>query len=297
MKKNGNTLTTLTIIIGIFGIISPILWDWYNSSYGLTLTHIQTTKLIEKKSSIIELEVFYKKIKINNLTKTVFKLENTGRNSITKNDIVDDITIIFPNSKILNASIDSTIPNNMNTSILMDKDSVKLSFQLLNSKDIIQFSILTDSVKTNFISNARIKNIKELELLTPENQIIIKQDISWVGYIIIFFTALFSLTTIIGIFEIPKVKKELKKYKEKETIIYKNFSLMSALKYIDDNLSFLTESKKNKLKDMINDNSSQEKILQEIETEIKNNNEVEGTIFSIVLAIAGIWYILRYIIS
>jgi hypothetical protein len=295
MKKNGNTLTTLTIIIGIFGIISPILWDWYNSSYGLTLTHIQTTKLIEKKSSISELEVFYKKIKINNLTKTVFKLENTGRNSIIKNDIVDDITIIFPNSKILNASIDSTIPNNMNTSILMDKDSVKLSFQLLNSKDIIQFSILTDSVKTNFISNARIKNIKELELLTPENQIIIKQDISWVGYIIIFFTALFSLTTIIGIFEIPKVKKELKKYKE--TIIHKNFSLMSALKYIDDNLSFLTESKKNKLKDMINDNSSQEKILQEIETEIKNNNEVEGTIFSIVLVIAGIWYILRYIIS
>jgi len=301
MNSNGKTITILTIIIAVVGIITPIIWDWWSSNSNLTLTHLKTTKLIEKKASIDGLKILYYNNKVNNLSKILFKLQNTGRLPIIEDDLIDILTISLNKGKILNASIENTIPSNINIKLETINNKVQLSFKLLNSKDTIIFGILTDSIETKFNAKARIKNIEKLEIQTLDEQIIIIKDISWTIYIVGFFTLFFFIVTIMLILEIPKKKTQLKAIKYKLTPIHKGESVEIIKNYINNDLSFLTETKLNSFRELLDDeidfisDDKAKELLMLIEITLKNDNPIEGSIAGFIITSIGLWYVINSI--
>lgn len=291
-KDNGKLITLIGIIIGLLGVFSPMLWDWYNSKSNLTLVHLSTTKLVEKKASVNGLEILYNNNKINNLSKLSFKLKNSGNKAIVKDDLIDNIEVILKKGRILSSSVDKTVPSNINILFETKNNKISLSFKLLNPNDAIYFSILTDSNNLLFDANARIRNINQLLILTAEQEGIIKNDISWTAYIVGIFAILFFFVAMSMLFtELPREKEISKKLELVET-------KEDMKSFIDFQLNILTKKDQTYYNNLLNEhlNDFNEEILfsfkKEINTSIKGISTLPGAIISLCIFIAGSWYVI-----
>ncbi|MDB2705432.1 hypothetical protein N9Y67_02700 [Pseudomonadota bacterium] len=127
MEKNTNffSLTIFGLLLASIGIVAPIAWDWWSSSSGLTLTPLQETVLVEKKANVDDLEIIYKGSRVENLSKVVFSLKNTGRLPIVKDDLIEPLNLTFSSGSILNATIESTNPSNLKAAVKTAKFRVR----------------------------------------------------------------------------------------------------------------------------------------------------------------------------
>lgn len=158
-------LAVLGIIIGVIGIAFPIAWDFYKTKSAVELQLTSFVTLVEKTDQLDKLSITYNGENLNQISRADFVFINTGRMPILQNDIISPPQIIFKQGiKILDVKIDSQQPANMNAAITLDsqKNSITITFPLLNPNDFIRFSVLIDTKNLEYESNARIAGVSEL---------------------------------------------------------------------------------------------------------------------------------------
>lgn len=301
MKKN--LVAPLLAFIGVLiTIIVPIIWNWYTSQSSLSLVKISEVRLIEKKTSIDGLKILLNDKQINNLTKLSLKLKNTGEKPITELEIIEPIEILFNDIRILDSSLDKTMPENITATISNENNKISILFKLLNPDDELYFSVLADTNKIDFTTKARVKNVKQINIISLENENLIKDNISWMVYLVGFFSILFFGIGIEAIFnEIPKGRYQTKVLMSDQNPIKPGLKKDDYFHYIENDLKFLTEEKQLELKSLLENNSISpndiEKITNQIIEKIDAENSLGGMIIILLIAGYGIWYTFRSTIN
>lgn len=296
-KVNGISLTIVGLVFAAVGIVAPIAWDWWSSSSNITLTELQAASLVEKKADVKGLEVLYDGKVVENLSRILFRLENTGRIPIVESDLIEPPVVELATGVILNSAIESVKPSNLKAAVTSKSNIVQLNFQLLNPGDSITFSILTDAPTPKFVASARIKNISELKIVRMEEQISIVKDVGWTVYIVGVFAILFILTGLGLLLEIPKKNAQLKAVRAKETPVHRNEPVNVIKSYIKMDLGFLTGDRKKLVNNAlpedveILDETQAKELASLIEKSIKEEDSFGPALILFGLAALGIWYV------
>lgn len=299
-KKNG--ITILGLLLASLGVIAPIIWDLWSSSAEISLTIDQTSTIIEKRDNFEKLTILYKGEPIELLSKTFISLKNTGRKAVALDDIISTPNIALHDGNIFEAEIIRSDPEYMDKNISTDGKSVALTFKLLNPSDMIVFSILSDVKNPIFIPTARIKNIKKLKIIKPEEQIKINSNIGFLVYVVGCFSAIFFLVFIRLLKDVPKIRQQLVSIKNAETPLHTSEPVAVIYHYIDHHLSMLTMDKRKKIKELIPNNVEKlddvtaEKMISVVSTILSSESPLAGAIISLVLAFIGAWYVYNSII-
>jgi hypothetical protein len=297
-KSTGIFSLTLLVFLTGAGIVAPIAWDWWNTSSALTLTYVQETVLVEKKANVDELEISYKGHRVENLSKVVFRLENTGRLPIVETDLIDPPVLTLIDGVVLKTDIEDTTPPNLQPTIEIVDNTVRLSFRLLNANDSITFSVLTDSIRPNYSANARIKNVSGINVVRGEDRISLTKDIGWTVYVVGVFSLIFVAVGI-GLFaEVPKEKEQLHSLREGKSPIQAGISIEIIDEYIKSDLDFLSGERKETVNNAIPngtdtlDETQVAKLISIIERQINKEPSFSSAVIVSVIAAIGIWYII-----
>ena len=295
--NNGVSLTIMGLFIALLGVIIPIAWDLWNSSAEVTLTINKTATIVEKKNNVEKLQILYGGRQVDSLSKTSFEIKNTGRKAVTVDDLISNPRIALKEGNILEAEIVKSSPENIDKNIVIDEKSISLEFKLLNPGDLIVFSILSDVKDPEFISSARIKNVRNLKIMKAEEQVMINGNVGFLVYLVGIFSMLFLLVFFALLWEAPKLKKQLLAIKRAETPLHKGESIEVILSYIDLDLSMLTTAKRKRLKESIPsgidrlDEIETKKLISEVSAMLNSESPVGGAIVSLILAALGGWYV------
>ena len=293
----------VSILIPVIGIVAPIVWDWWTSNFELTIEQNQPTVLVEKKGKISELEIIYKEKTIDNLSKTTFKLQNTGRKPIMASDFVEPLIIKPINSNILQASIETQYPNNLKSTLAHSSNNLTIGLRLLNPGDFIVISLLTDNKTPLFYTTARIKNISSLKLEQAEKTISINTH----GILPAIFVGLLStFLAFISIFSTSKIIKNRKILRTLTNINHSHFAdwtIEQARTYILEDLQLFNTASKRYLVNLVQsyDNplteEQSENLISSIITTIKDEKSVIGTFAIIIFTILGYHYSISTLFS
>lgn len=162
MKKNVATMTVLGLLLTAVGVISPILWDIYKGRTELTLLRLGSSAIVERKEDVQELRVLYDNKPVESVTRASFTLRNSGRRPIVQENVRQPVRVRFRES-ILKYGIENVFPNKKDYTITKHDDStLEVSFDLLNPRDFVTFSVLLAGNDEAIDANARIVGIKEL---------------------------------------------------------------------------------------------------------------------------------------
>lgn len=301
-NKSRFSITLIGLIIAMLGIIAPISWDWWSKKSELSLTKDQNVSLIEKKTGVDGLSITYLGHEIDTLSKLVFTLKNTGRTPIEETDLVSPPTLKITQGELLNASIESMSPENIGSTIKKSGNSISIKFPLLNPDDSITFSILLSDRNPKYEVESRIKNISKITSLDEKDQIKIRSSFGFSVYItgtliILFFVVLIGLLT-----EIPRKKRALKTILKEETPIKVGVQSNMAMSYIDNDLSFLTSTKRLKLKTIAQrqgaflDEENTAELLISIKNDVENESPGGGAFVCFFIICVGIYYIYSSIV-
>lgn len=162
-------ITSITIILALLALITPVLWDIYMRRAALELHHLSSITLLDDPN-IKKLEILYEGKSITNVTKQTFLLKNSGQLPILREHIVEPLKISFLGiRKILDINISSANPDNLELhfNISENQDSITIDFPLLNPGDFAYFSVLTIGYysSVDFKASARITNVKGLDII------------------------------------------------------------------------------------------------------------------------------------
>ena len=249
MKKS-NIWAITGITIGVIGIVGPILWDYYISKSELYVKLLDVSKIIERPSKLDELIITYKGEELEELSKTVISVANTGRRPILNSDFIQPLSIQFStNSKIVDAKIELMKPKDLGVSLVFNKLNRKVTFNipLMNSGDLFTFSALSKTTITDFSASARIVGIRSLLIDKHIIDTVPKKPIPWTVYPVALFTILMFLASFVGISHIPGERKFKKLIKEDKFIIPELNSKSQFINWINDYFIFITLKEKNEL--------------------------------------------------
>ncbi len=158
------TIATLTVVI-------TIGYQQYSGTSNLTLFIVEQSIIVESVDGISELDIIYNGKKVKKLFSTKFILENTGNKSIKKENFVSPILLEFEDN-ILGVIYNAVDPKSLEGSIYIHNDNNKnITFKipLLNPKDKIFFSVLSESEKVIPKVNARIEGISDIILVNTKD--------------------------------------------------------------------------------------------------------------------------------
>lgn len=169
MKFNiPNSIAMIGILVGIFGVLGPIAWDYYKTKSEIQMRVIGPRTIISKPEKLDGLEISYNGEPVDDLSQTQFSVTNIGRTPILKKDIVSPISIIFSDSSdIIDATIDKMQPPDIGASLQFDKatGTVVLRLSLFNPGDRVDFSVLARKRDTEFTSTMRIAGVPPLTVI------------------------------------------------------------------------------------------------------------------------------------
>lgn len=157
------TESRLTLIVAILALAIPIFWDMWIHSDAVTVTIQHRYVLIENNGSIQGLTVNLGNAPITKLVATELSVENTGRVAITKDDILQPLTMNFSAARILDVKLKNRYPNNLEYSIkTLNPTQFQVNFDLLNDGERLVLVVLTNRIPGPIGASARIKNISNL---------------------------------------------------------------------------------------------------------------------------------------
>lgn len=301
-KKRGFSFTLLGLILAALGVAAPIVWDWWSTKSELTLTKDQRVNLFEKKTSIDGLSVTYLDHEVENLSKIVFTLENTGRTPIENSDLVSLPTLKITEGKLLSASIDLMTPENLGAALTQTEKTVAISFPLLNPEDSITFSTLISGKNFSYQIESRVKNISAIISLDENDQIRIRSSFGITTYIVGFFVVLFFITFIGLATQTPRRNRAHRAILQNSTPARCGEKLSTVISYIDNELSFLSKLKRKKLKaiaqksDSHLDEETTEELQEALRSIISSENPGGGAFICLIIVSSGIYYIYSNIV-
>lgn len=235
-----------TLAVGILGIGGPIGWDYYKTKSAIEIRLLESNVVIEKPQKLAGLVVTYGGEEVQELSKSLIAVTNTGRTPILNRDIVQPISFRFhPESKLLDARIETTTPQDLGATISLNRKDglVVVNVPLLNPGDVVQISALASSLKPAFIVSGRIAGVSSLTFIQDLLQVPVVKTTPWTVYPVAFFSLLLFLIGIYAlIFSLPgelRVKKALKR----NTFQVPNLDSKAAcLAWIEKYFTFMTRS-------------------------------------------------------
>lgn len=213
MKKTKvDLIAIIGIIIGVIGIVFPIAWDYYKTKSAVELQLTSFVTLVEKTDQLDKLSITYNGENLNQISRADFVFINTGRIPILQIDLISPLQITFKQGvKILDVKIDSQKPANINAVVALDnqKNSITITFPLLNPDDYIRFSVLVDTKKPEYESSARIVGVSEL---ISTNKVAetskVTKSISWTVYPVGLIAGFFLLISFVS--ALPNLRNEIR---------------------------------------------------------------------------------------
>lgn len=303
-------VTLIGLILAAAGIVAPITWDWYRSKSAIELHHTSNVKLVESSILSKKVQLTYDGKLTPILSRHTFSIINTGRTSILKKDLVQPPTITFPNGvEILEVIEDAKNPNDLEIQYVLDsnKNSVTLSFPLLNPGDQSQFGVLLSGFTSDYSVHARIVGIRSLTIVDSVAKLQeVKRKRPFSVYVVGFFALLLTLALIVG--ALPELIEENKI----KAAVATNKFVVPLGKSGDDYLNFIRATFRNKtrseLKPIIElvraippntdvDLSTHEQISKKITEYAMKMNVIPVLLSVLVLSIIGWWYVIANVIN
>ena len=161
------------ILAGI-AIITPIIWDMYQSRIDLQLQWLESSKLFAQPTNMEKISITYGGKQISVLSKHVFSLVNSGRTPIRKDDVLEPVKIRFEEGiELLEVKSAVTFPNNLDHSIWIDskQNTINIDFELLNPDDYIRLEMFAASLELEFVAQTRIVGLQELTVWDIRRQV------------------------------------------------------------------------------------------------------------------------------
>ena len=163
------SIPVVGLVVAILGIGTPILWDWFQSRRSLEVRIVSYISLLETDPIVDGVVVSYKGNQIDNLTKYVLRVSNTGSQPISEDEVISFPKIAFQGAaKVISTEVIHVDPTGLAASLETDADkkTVKAGFQLLNPTDYFELAIYIDGPSKSAPKvSGRIKGIKTLNVV------------------------------------------------------------------------------------------------------------------------------------
>ncbi len=253
MNKGSNaaSLTILGLLIGLIGIVAPIVWDWWSEKAELSVVERQFTVILRRDGTLPKLGVTYDGKDIESLSQIVLAVSNTGRTAITRADVARPVTISFPHAEILTVSSVAPNPPNAEIDVTAEAHSLQVSFPLLNPEDEVTITVLLNGLDGGFEAEARIRNLPKVSTPDPTKQLQLRSGVGWVVYVVGVLGLVFLIATF-GLFSEAARKKRVIEAIRAQTAPFNNASLRAELMaYMMTELRFLSGGRKKRVKRFI----------------------------------------------
>jgi len=174
-RRPSNTIGIIGLAVAIVGLVAGIGWDWYKEKRSLQLELISGVPIINPIETRPEgVQVTFRGVEVENASTLVFKLTNTGRTSILREEVREPVKIAFKDSRVLDARIVSTSPPNLMVNVANDANAqaVTLDFDLINRGESVTISVLVTLIGNNFTwdASSRIVGFSDLDIVLPTRE-------------------------------------------------------------------------------------------------------------------------------
>jgi hypothetical protein len=287
-----------TIIIGILvslvAGIAPIYWDYFKESKRLTLELISDVNLISKDDKIDGLKVIYHNKEIQQLRQITYRLSNTGRSEILKEEISIPLTVNLHDTNLVTYRIDDVEPDYIKSSINITYDAksnnIIVSFEDLKNSEMVLFSIFLDGEIHNPLdAHIRVKGIADLETINHVQKIEEEKEkrgeiftkrhtwvlfLLWPAFVFCFLVMIFFILARNG-------------HQRMNNMIANGFNVNSLTytelpAFLTKHMnSWMDDNRKERIQAIMSENGNDEetkriKIITEIESEITDNSYIYG---------------------
>lgn len=233
-----------TVLLAAAGVLTPIIWEYYQSRIQLELHHMTTNILVKPGANIEGLQISFASRVIPSLSQLEFVLLNTGSRPIRGEDLVSKPTLRFADDvELLEAATQSVVPDNLQHTLTMDSvdRSVTVDFPLMNPGDRVRFTVLATGLAPKFAAVARVVGLSQLVVRDRrENSEGDNRDVHWMVYVLAVVSVILLVLFSWGIHRSGK-EKELARLAERGLLVlphhktgseYRNFiaDLYSELK-------------------------------------------------------------------
>lgn len=200
------------LVVGVLGVIGPIAWDFYKTKSELEVRAVDRTILIGRSAKVDGLTIAYKGENLNQLSKTIISVTNTGRTPILEKDVVSPLTIKFDKAtQIVDARLEKATPPESQASAvyLRTENSVLISAPLMNPGDALQLSVLAKTEEFNFDASARIAGLSSVTVIKDGLSRQASRGFSWLAIPVGGLSILLTLVSIVGFSQVsPELKSK-----------------------------------------------------------------------------------------
>lgn len=294
MKKALFTITT--VVLGVIGIIAPIIWDQYKTRTGLELQLLAKTVILNKEAALEKLEIRYDNKPIQNISQISFALVNTGKKPILAKDLITPPTLIFQEgAEILDAIIEHGSPKNLEATFTINnqKRTIEIRFPLLNPSDVVKFNVIVGGRMPAFEANARIYDIKDLSILDRTKELD-KQPRrrSWTVYTVSVFTTFCLLLLLGGALPDWRARFAISKYLQENNYEFPKYDEpVDYATFVNKSFPYLSARKQVQLMQFIWNNKTQQANEKAIfELLYLGTSLTAATVVFTIISLVGIYY-------
>jgi hypothetical protein len=180
----------------------------------LTCTYLGASKLVSIDPGGVhpDVRMEFRGVTITSLYKLSFRLKNTGAAAIKRADVSDPITLRFSSgTKLLNTTVERTIPSRFPVSASLDGTSVLIDFPLLNSGDEADLAVyIYNSAPSEPSFEGRIVDVKQFLIsdtqgdnsarLAVLHNTAVREVLYW--FLVLLYSGL-SIVALAGAFAVP----------------------------------------------------------------------------------------------
>jgi hypothetical protein len=173
-SEKGKLIRVLQVLVPIVGVTVAVIGLFIGLAARkkeLVCAYLGAEKLVSLDAGGISaaVKVEYENQAVTSLVKMRFVIRNTGSSAIKGDDVLEPISLYFPQSvKLLNSSVDRTLPARFSFDVVSNPadNTVTIKFPLLNSGDEAYFSVYTyDSAPVTPEVLGRIVDVRQIESL------------------------------------------------------------------------------------------------------------------------------------
>jgi hypothetical protein len=152
----------LGVVIG--ALISVVLFRLQQSRKALSYEIVSSTSLLSINDEVkSDVAILYKGKPVRNVHLIIVKIVNSGKLPILDADFVNPLEFDFgKKTELLSAEIMDTVPSNLQVSISLVSEVIKISPLLLNPGDSIKLKVLMSGYDDTLNVSTRVVGVKEI---------------------------------------------------------------------------------------------------------------------------------------
>lgn len=302
MNKKFSLNVIISVAIGVLGVIGPISWDFYKTKSELEVRALDRAILIGTAAKINGLAINYKGENLEQLSKAIIVVTNTGRTPIVEKDVVKPLTIVFDKyTKVLEVRLESTMPPEVyaSTNYFPERNEAIVSAPLMNPGDSLKLSVLAKTERIDFDASARIAGLTSVLVKKEGLNSTAPRSFPWLVIPVGGFSFLLALISLVGFWQAPReftVRRELRQGRfEIPTLANKE----QALIWVESTFYFATSKERETFKALIRTLQDKDNFSATYYNDLLRGAQelVDGMLSNLMMAIGisvvagvGIWY-------